>query len=67
MYIRLIPQGLAVPVLTALAYANKVEKKGKIQSSLQHSLQGIYSNIHLSFLSRESILIYLLEKSEVNP
>ena len=27
MYIRLIPQGLAVPVLTALVYANKVKKR----------------------------------------
>lgn len=29
MYIRLNPQGLAVPVLTALVYANKVKKKEK--------------------------------------
>lgn len=29
MYIRLIPQGLAIPVLTALVYANKVKKKEK--------------------------------------
>ena len=29
MYVRLIPQGLAVPVLTALVYANKVKKKEK--------------------------------------
>lgn len=57
-----------MPVLAAFAYANKVKEKDKSRVPFSILLKPSTQTSTFSFLSRESILvIYLLEKSEVNP